>query len=147
MAAGSRVGICLDESLRRRLAGILRELRAPGLPAITDFRELGLDGVTDEVLLAELGKQKFAALVTFDSAMLSASVRRNVWRLSGVSVFMTEGKWGNLLLFEKARRLIWWWPAIIDQARSGPQGGAWRLSAEMVPSGMQQVLAESDGAS
>ena len=94
------------------------------------------------MLLGELGNRGFLALVTRDSSMLSASVRRDVWRVSGVSVFMCEGKWGNLRLFDQARRLLWWWPEIIAQAAAGPQGGAWRVPAEMKPNGLQQVFAE-----
>jgi hypothetical protein len=113
-----------------------------GSPDIHDVWELGLNGVSDEVLLFELGNRGFAALLTRDSAMLSASVRRDVWRASSVSVFMCEGRWGNLVLFEIARRLIWYWPIIIRQAQEGPQGGAWRLSMELRESGLGRVLAD-----
>jgi len=126
----------------RGLAAMLRGLRAPGSPAIHDVRELGLGGTSDEVLLTELAGRGFAALVTRDSSMLSASVRRDVWRRSAVSVFVCDGRWGNLALFELARRLVWWWPAIVTQAQAGPQGGAWRISADMTTTGMRQVLAE-----
>ena len=142
MAPASRLGICLDEALGRKIAAILRDLKAPGAPNIHDARDVGLSGASDEVVLHELAGRRFAALVTRDSSMLSASVRRDVWRASGVSVFMYDGKWGNLLLFEQARRLIWWWPEIITQASGGPQGGAWRVPVEFKPKGLQQVFAE-----
>jgi hypothetical protein len=76
MAQARRVGICLDESCGRPLAGVLRDLRAPGSPHIEDIREIGLGEVADDVLLMELGKRGFAALVTLDSRMLSAALRR-----------------------------------------------------------------------
>jgi hypothetical protein len=141
MVETGRVGICLDESTGRGFLGILRILRAPG-PRIQDVWELGLDGTSDEVLLSELSKRGFAALVARDTSMLSASVRRDVWRSSGVSVFMCDGKWGNLSHFEIGRRLIWYWPAIVRQVHEGPQGGAWRISAELREDGIRRVFAD-----
>jgi hypothetical protein len=140
MVETRRVGICLDEATGRGFTEVLRTLRAPGLPDIHDVWDLGLPGTTDEVLLSELGKRRIAALLTRDSSMLSASVRRDVWRVSGVSVFMCEGKWGTLKLFEIARRLIWYWPAIMQQVHEGPQGGAWRISSELRDNGIRRVL-------
>jgi hypothetical protein len=143
VAAPSRVGIALDEALGRKLAAILRGLNAPGAPEIQDVRDLGLSGASDEVVLRALSAKGFVALVTRDSSMLSASVRRDVWRSSGISVFMGDGKWGNLKLFEQARLLICWWPTIAAQADSGPQGGAWRMPADAKASGLQRVFAGS----
>ena len=142
MVQAGRVGICLDEAVGRGIADILRRWRAPGSPDIVDVWDLGLEGVSDEVLLSGLGKRGFAALLTRDNSMLSASVRRAVWRASGVSVFMCEGRRGSLLLFEIARRLIWYWPIVIRQVQEGPQGGAWRLSTELRESWMARVLAD-----
>ena len=73
--------------------------------------------------------------------MLSASVRRDAWRASGVSVLLFANKWNNLSRFEKARGLLWWWPLIIRQAAEGPQGGAWRMPPEMKPEGMMRLFA------
>jgi hypothetical protein len=142
MVQAGRVGICLDEAVGPDIAGILRRLRAPGNPDIVDVWELGLAGVSDEVLLFELGKRGFAALLTRNSRMLSASVRRDVWRTSGISVFVCEGRWGSLPLFEIVRRLLWYWPIIVRQVQEGPQGGAWRLSTELRESGLARVLAD-----
>ena len=74
--------------------------------------------------------------------MLSASIRRSVWRVSAISVFMCDGKWGNLPLFEIARGLIWYWSMIVRQLQEGPQGGAWRLSVGPQTGGMRRVLTD-----
>jgi len=129
MVQAGRLGICIDEAFGRGFAQILRQWRAPGQPNIHDVWELGLNGTSDEVLLAELAKRNFAARVTRDSSMLSASIRRSVWRASQISVFMCDGKWGNLPLFEIARGLLWYWPIVVRQVNEGPEGGAWRLRA------------------
>jgi hypothetical protein len=64
MVQAGRVGICLDEAVGRGIADILRRWRAPGSPDIVDVWDLGLEGVSDEVLLSGLGKRGFAALLT-----------------------------------------------------------------------------------
>ena len=86
MAAAGRVGFCTDEACGRQIAGILRNLRAPGAPNIRDARELGLGGASDEALMAELGRRGFAALVTLDSRILSAAMRRAAWQQSGLTL-------------------------------------------------------------
>lgn len=142
MVAAGRVGICLDEATGRGFAEVLRILRAPGTPDVQDVWELGLQGATDEVLLSEQSKRSFAALLTRDTSMLSASVRRDMWRVSGMSVFMCDGRWGNLSLFEIGRRLVWYWPAIVRQVHEGPQGGAWRISVDLREDGVRRMFAD-----
>jgi hypothetical protein len=77
--------------------------------------------------------------------MLAASIRRDAWRRSGLCLFMCDGKWGNLPLFEIGRRLLWWWPAIVEQVQAAPQGGAWTLSTELLPSGLRRMFADGRG--
>jgi hypothetical protein len=109
-------------------------------PGIQDMREMGLSGCSDEVLMMELHKRNFTALVTKDSRILNAALRRAAWHSSGLTLFVLDGKWGNISLFEQARRLIWWWPALVEQALAGPAGGAWRIAPDMQPSGMRQLF-------
>jgi hypothetical protein len=140
MAEAGSLAYCLDESMGRPLAKALRELRAPGSPQIHDLRELGLSGVTDEVMMRQLRGRSIDVVVTRDSRILTATVRRDVWRTVGLSLFVLDGKWGNLRLFEQARRLFWWWPAIASQAETGPTGAAWRISTEMREDTMQRMF-------
>lgn len=141
MADARGLGYCLDESLGRPLAETLRRLRAPGAPTIHDIRELKLGGTRDETWLPLLRGRGVHVMVTRDSSVLSASVRRGIWRASGLTLFVLDGKWGNLGLFEQARRLIWWWPVIVQQAEAGPQGGAWRLPPEFHAGAMRRLFA------
>jgi hypothetical protein len=130
MAAAGRIGFCIDEACGRQIAAILRNLRAPGGPDIHDAREIGLGGVADDILMIELGKRGFTALVTRDSRILNASIRRDAWLQSGLTLFVLDGKWGSLTLFEQARRMIWWWPSWIAASAEGPQGAAWRVAPD-----------------
>ena len=92
MARASGLGYCLDESMGRPLAGTLRILRAPGAPAIHDIRELDLGETRDETWLAMLPGKSVHVVVTKDSSVLAASVRRGVWQACGLTLFVLDGK-------------------------------------------------------
>ena len=140
MAVESSLTFCLDESMGRPLADILCKLRAPCWPNIFDMRALGFAGASDEVWLEVLPRQGVNAVVTMDSRILNASVRREIWRTAGLTLFVLDRKWGNLSLFEQSRCLIWWWPFIADAAVIGPQGAAWRVSASLGTAGLQRMF-------
>jgi hypothetical protein len=120
----------------------MRALRAPGAPQIHDVRELGLHGMADEVLMIELGKLGYAGFVTRDSRILNAAIRRDAWLHSGLTLFVLDGKWGSLLLFEQARRLIWCWPELIKRQTEGPQGAAWKVAPDPSPSSIVRIFAD-----
>ena len=140
MAAPGRLGTCLDEACGRPMAAVLRTLRAPGSPDIHDVREIGLAGASDEVLMRELGQRGYAAMVTRDSSILNASLRRAAWRDSGLTLFVLTGKWGNLSLFDQARHLLWWWPTFASRVADGPHGSAWRIAPEMTASHIVRIF-------
>ena len=119
---------------------MLRALRAPVAPLIYGARELGLNGVKDVVLVGQLRKQGVTALVTGDSRILTASIRRDAWRASSLTLFVMDGKWGNVSLFLRARGLIWWWPQMAAQASSGPQGAAWHVPLELREGAMARMF-------
>ena len=127
MAEPGSLTYCLDETVGHQLPAILRQLRAPGAPRIHGVRELDLGGVTDPVLFAELHARDVQVMVTRDSRILNASIRRDAWRVSGVTLFVCDSRWGNLPLFQLASRHIMWWPRIVEQAEAGPQGAACRV--------------------
>ncbi len=82
-------------------------------------------------MMGEVRKKGVDVVVTKDSRILNASVHRDAWRAADLTLIILEGKWGDLVLFEQARRLVWWWPIIARQAEDGPQGAAWRIGVEM----------------
>ena len=127
MAGRSSLAFCIDESLGRTVAEALRLLRAPGSPAIKDLREWGYSGAHDEVWLAHLPREGVHVVVTRDSRILQASVRRDIWRAAGLALFVLEARWSDIKLLAQARALVWWWPRIVAQAEAGPPGGAWEV--------------------
>jgi hypothetical protein len=134
------LNICFDESMGRRIAAILVEVRAPGHPGIHDMRSFDLAGQSDELLMGELARRRMHVLVTKDSRILAASIRRDAWRASGLTLFVLDGKWGNLSIFEQVRGVFFWWPRLIRQAREGPQGSAWNVPVKLTESSMRRVF-------
>jgi hypothetical protein len=141
MAQTGRVAFYLDESMGRPLAGLLRAIRAPGSPQIHDLRDLGLSGTADEEWMPKLAEWGTQGVITKDSSILRASIRRDVWRSAQLTVFVLNRQWGNLRLFEQTRALIWWWPAIVERASGGPAGAAWEIAPELRLSGMRRMFA------
>lgn len=126
------------------MAKVLRQLHAPG-KEITDLAELGLRGQPDEAWMPELGRRGIHAMVTRDSSILRSAVRRKIWIQERITLFVLDGRWGNLRLFEQARGVIWWWPYIVSQAEEGPEGAAWAIAPDLRRSGMSRMFA-ADGA-
>ena len=124
------LAFCIDECLGVKIAPMLRELRAPGSPFIHRVQELNLSGTKDEVLFGELHKRNFRAMITKDSAILSASIRRDARKATNLSLFVLHGNWGNLNLFEQACRLFWWWPLIVLETGREQQQSAWTVKRE-----------------
>jgi len=159
---GKATSIVLDPAIRfgaPRIDGtgvptsvIAAAVRAEGggeaaMGAVAEWYGVPLEGVqnamrfeTEWLSKAALPEKGISAVVTMDSRILSASIRREVWRVAGLTLFVMDGKWGNLSLFEQGRRLIWWWPSIAAVAMTGPQGAAWSVLVALVPSGLYRIF-------
>ena len=108
---------------------VLKVCRARAFGRISDLPGVGIAGGTlDEHLLRELGKKGHFALIARDGKMLQPFLQRQAWRESKVTLFLLSKKWGNLLLGEMSRRLLYLWPSIVARAEAGPQGSAWQVS-------------------
>lgn len=143
MAGQGGVVFCIDESFGRPMADILCRVRAPGSPGIRSLHDLGFSGAKDEVWLGALSDRGVQAVVTRDSRILKATIRRDVWRAAGLTLFVLEAKWSELRLFDQVRGLVWWWPNIFAQADGGPRGAAWRIPVPPAFSGkMTRLFAE-----
>jgi hypothetical protein len=100
-----------------------------------------LGGTSDKVLMIELANQGVHVLAAKDTRMLAASVRRDAWRSSGLTLFLLDGTWGNVSLFEQARGVFWWWPHLVAQAQAGPQGSAWTVPLTQNVAKLRRTLA------
>ena len=140
MAQDGSLTYLLDESMGRPIANVLRLIRAPGAPHIHDARDAGFAGMKDEALMRRARAQAYDVIVWADSRVLNASIRRNAWRETGLKMFVLGARWADLKLFEQARHLIWWWPAIVAQAESSPAGSAWHVPVEFRPDAIVRMF-------
>lgn len=118
----------LDQNLGRHMLGLLRQARICPDERLTSLAELGFAGdKPDEDWMPELGKLGSYVCVTRDGNILNAAVRRDAWLSSGIGIIMLDKKWGHLPISEWARRVLYWWPAMIRRAEGGPAGAAWTV--------------------
>ena len=132
----------LDESMGRPLANVLQSIRAPGTPRIMDARDVGLSGIDDDEVMRRARQKDFDVIVWADSRVLNASIRRNAWRDTGLTLFVLHARWSDLKLFEQARNFIWWWPEIVARSEEGPSGAAWKVPIEFRPGGFARLFPE-----
>ncbi|MDR3524055.1 MAG: hypothetical protein P4L66_08110 [Acetobacteraceae bacterium] len=129
MAPEGSLKFVLDENTAS-VATLLRLSRAEAVDRIRTLPELDINpGTLDPALLRQLGERGPHVLISRDSRILHSLVQRGAWKEARVTLFLLEGKWGRLPLGEMARRLLYLWPYIIQQAESGPLGNAWRVAA------------------
>ena len=92
--------------------------------------------------MGELRRHGVDVVVWKDSRVLAASIRRDAWRSSSLTLLILDGRWGNLKLFAQARLLIWWWPEFVRLAQVGPQGAAWMIPPTPREGDAVRILAE-----
>ena len=142
MVQGRSLTYLIDESIGRPVAGVLRSLRAPGAPTIFDVRDVGLNGIGDDVVMRRARQKDFDVIVWADSRVLNASIRRHAWRDTGLTMFVLHARWSDLKLFDQARHLIWWWPEIVSRVVGGPAGAAWQVPIEFRKGGFTRLFPE-----
>ena len=118
----------LDENFGN-MATLLRQSRAAESGSVRTLPELGIErGTLDPDVLRGVGQSASRVLLTRDGRMLGPAVQREAWRTAGITLFMFGRQWGTLPLGELARRMVFLWPAIVEQAGASAAGAAWRVS-------------------
>jgi hypothetical protein len=129
----SRLTFVLDEN-SGSLPTLLRESRGAAYGDVTTLSELGIAaGTLDPELFRRLGNHGACVLVTRDGRMLEPVEQREAWHAAGVTLFLLGQRWGTLKLGDLARRFLFIWPALVDQAYASAPGAAWRVNPS-VPS-------------
>jgi hypothetical protein len=129
--AASGLRFVLDEN-SGSLPTLLRQSCAAAHERVTTLDELGIEaGTLDPELLRKLGTHGRCVLVTRDGKMLEPVEQREVWQTAGVTLFLLGQRWGTLPLGDLARRFLFIWPALVDQAYASAPGAAWRVAPSM----------------
>jgi hypothetical protein len=66
-------------------------------------------------------------VVTRDGEILRASVRLDAWRSSALTLLLLDGRWGQLIIPDMARSLMYWWPLMVARAEAAKAGTAWTV--------------------
>jgi hypothetical protein len=119
---------CLDHNFSLHMLQVLRSIRMEPQGRITHFSEIGISrDAADEDWILDLRQKGNYAVITRDGDILQAAIRRRAWLQSGVMLFLLGKQWGQLPLGELARRLIFWWPALVQHAEAAQPGSAWTV--------------------
>ncbi len=126
--AKSGLTYVLDENWAG-IPALLQQARATACDRVTNLEALGIPpGALDPAVLHGVGGLLHPVLLTRDGSMLGPVVQRGAWKEAGVTPFMFGKAWGQLPLGELARRMIYLWPSVVQQAEASAPGTAWRVN-------------------
>lgn len=115
------------ENMPRRIVRALAALDVPCTHLLDRYPKSGRVAVRDEDWIPDVASKGWIA-VTLDRRIYRQSDQYLIACREGLrSVVLTPG-WGSMRLFEKAGRLIRYWPSVREQARVLASGDAVRLS-------------------
>ncbi|MCP4597729.1 DUF5615 family PIN-like protein [Neptuniibacter sp.] len=115
----------IDNNLSPHLARALNELCA-GQHSVTHLREK-FDHSTDDVTwINTLAKEGNWVIVTQDR-LSKGDMEKEAIRRSGLTVFILAKQWTQIKSWEKAQKLVHWWPKIIEQSEMVEAGAAFEI--------------------
>jgi len=125
--------IFFDNNLPPTLAYAIRELCKPEkvVEEVIHLKDRFAQNCPDEDWLGSLAAEEKWVVISQDRFNKSP-VEKQAIKSRGLVVFSLEKAWASQTYWNKARNLVHWWPAILDQS-TRYQGGAalgvpWRLS-------------------
>lgn len=107
----------IDENLSKALARALNCLAEADDHQVIHVLELVPKGTPDVDLFAAVAKAKVQVHITQDHHY-RRQIERDAIASAGLIVFVLDKGWASQPEFEKAARLIQWWPRIVEQAES-----------------------------
>ncbi|HET6912053.1 MAG TPA: hypothetical protein VFH71_01785 [Rhodanobacteraceae bacterium] len=107
----------IDENLSPALARALHCLAEADDHQVIHVTELVPRGTSDVDLFAAVARARIQIHITQDHHN-RRPIERDAIASSGLIVFVLDKGWTSQPLFEKAARLIQWWPRIIEHAEA-----------------------------
>jgi len=107
----------LDENLSKALARALSCLAEADDHEVLHVLDLVPRGTSDVELFAAVSKANIQIHITQDHHH-RRQIERDAIAASGLIVFVLDKGWASQPEFEKAARLIQWWPRIVEHAES-----------------------------
>ena len=107
----------LDENLPPALARALHSLAEREGHQVVHVLDLVEPGTSDVDLFEAVAKAGVQIHITHDHHH-RRQIERDAIAGSGLIVFVLSKSWASQQFFEKAARLVQWWPRIVEQAES-----------------------------
>lgn len=107
----------LDENLSPALAKALACLAAADDHEVLHVNDLVPRGASDVDVFAAAAAAKVEVHITQDHHQ-RRQIERDAIAASGLIVFVLDKGWATQPVFEKAARLIQWWPQIVEHAEA-----------------------------
>lgn len=130
----------LDENLSPSLAGALNCLAKVDDHEVIHVSKLVPRGTSDVDLFAAAAKANVKIHITQDNHQRK-QIEREAIAAAGLIVFVLDKGWSTQPHFEKAARLILWWPRIVEHAESMSPPAVFRVPWRKVGKGkFEQIL-------
>lgn len=122
-----------DNNLSPHLAKALAALCRPEGVAVEHLRHRFPKNITDVEWIDRLAKEGEWSVITQDR-LIRNPLEKEAFRQSGLTAFVLTRAWASHRYWEKAARLVRWWPRIMEQAELIEGGAAfevpWRFSGK-----------------
>ena len=109
--------VVIDENLPSALARALNCISKPDGHEVLHVTDLVKRGTSDIELFEAIAKKGIQIHITQDHHH-RRQIERDAIASSGMIVLVLAKTWASQQFFDKAARLVLWWPRIIEQAES-----------------------------
>ena len=123
-----------DNNLSQYLAKAIHALCEPHGVGVEHLREKFPHNVQDREWIAALGAEGGWSIVSQDR-FTKSSLEKEALRRSGLVAFIMAKGWANHKEWEKAWRLVRWWPRIMEQANLVEGGAVFEVPVRFVGKG------------
>lgn len=116
-----------DNNLPPQLASAIHELVIPDGHSVVHLRKRFPANISDKDWIEALGREGDWTIVSGDLRIWKNPHEKEAWRMSGLTVFFLMKSWAKQKLWEKAWRLVRWWPRIVEMAEIVEAGAAYEI--------------------
>ena len=111
-----------DNNIAPVIARSLHELSKDDGHRVVHLREKFAVDTPDIIWIGSLATEKWWTVVSGDIQMSRKKHEAKAWQDSGLTVFFLAKGWNNLKFWDKAWRIVRWWPSIIEYVEADNKG-------------------------
>ena len=111
-----------DNNLPSRLARALNILSEPEGHKVLHLKDKFPPEIPDIKWIQILGKEGNWVIISADIRITKIKQEKQAWKESELIAFFLNKSWTNIRFWEKAWKLVEWWPTIIIEAEKAKQG-------------------------